>query len=66
MAHEGGQGSGAGTGKHAQVVKPGTTSGEIGGIVNTNKQTPDAGDKPSRHDKASRPIPPGQPKADDR
>lgn len=62
MAHEGSQGGFAGKGKPAQVVKPGTASGEIGGIVNTNKKTPDSGDKPSRNDKASRPDTPGVPR----
>lgn len=61
MANEGSQGGMAGKGKPEQVVKPGTTSGEIGGIKNVEHRTPDAGDKPSRNDPASRQHEPGVP-----
>jgi hypothetical protein len=53
MPHAGGsKGSGAGRSKRrgggggGGVVQPGLESGQIGGLKNPEKMTPDAGDKP--------------------
>ena len=40
--------------KGADVVQPGLTSGEFGGLKNPRKKTPDAGDKPSKNKKSVR------------
>ena len=55
MAHEGGsQGLKSTQGKGEAVVKPGLENGEIGGLKNPRKKTPDEGDKPSKNKKSVR------------
>lgn len=53
MAHEGGsKGLKSTKGKGEAIVKPGLVSGDIGGLKNPRKMTPDAGDKPSKNKKS--------------